>query len=76
MISVEIGGGDRLPLALHVLGAYGPGVPYIRKTLPVVHPESAFRSGVGMARAVSGSGLRTNAAVPSRVAPLSDSRGP
>ncbi|GHF33793.1 hypothetical protein GCM10017776_60400 [Streptomyces griseoluteus] len=38
--------------------------------------ESAYRSGVGTARAVSGSGLRTNAAVPRWVAPLQDSRGP
>ncbi|OKJ19938.1 hypothetical protein AMK21_16550 [Streptomyces sp. CB00316] len=33
-------------------------------------------SGAGTARAVSGAGLQTNAAVPSRVAPLSNSRGP
>jgi hypothetical protein len=37
---------------------------------------SAYRSGVRMARAVSGSGARTNAAVPSQVVPLSDSSGP
>lgn len=37
---------------------------------------SAYRSGVKMARAVSGSGARSNAAVPSHVAPLSDSSGP
>lgn len=37
---------------------------------------SAYRSGVRMARAVSGSGARISAAVPSQVVSSSDSRGP
>jgi uncharacterized NAD-dependent epimerase/dehydratase family protein len=37
---------------------------------------SAYRSGVKMPRAVCGSGARTNTAVPSQVAPSSDSSGP
>ncbi len=37
---------------------------------------SAYRSVVSMVRAVSGSGARTSAAVPSQVAPLSDNSGP
>ncbi len=36
----------------------------------------AYRSGARMARAAPGSGARTSAAVPSRVAALSDSKGP
>ena len=37
---------------------------------------SAYRSGVRTARAASGSGARSSAAVPSQVAPSSDSSGP
>lgn len=37
---------------------------------------SAYRSWVRMARAVAGSGARTNAAVPSQMVPSSDSSGP
>jgi pimeloyl-ACP methyl ester carboxylesterase len=56
----------------------GPGtVPYCRPpNCQLCTSTSAYRRGVRMARAVSGSGARISAAVPSQAVPSSDSSGP
>jgi hypothetical protein len=57
--------------------AFGYGSQRPPAKLPsVYHSMLAYRSGVKMKRALLGSGARISSAVPSQVAPLSDSSDP